>query len=131
MTNNNPIKRAILIDPFTETITEVKMVDTKIQTIYALLGCDVITITSLADGIDMILDDEGLLKDSEKQAYFKFGIASQPFAGKALVIATDEEGDFASLPEKVSVEKISDKVIFFKPSKKTLEESLEIKITPF
>ena len=131
MTNNNPIKRAILIDPFNETITEVKMVDTKLQTIYTLLECRIITITSLANGIDMVLDDEGLLKDSEKQAYFKFGIGSQPFAGKALVIATDDEGDFASLPEKVSVEKINDKVIFFKPSKETLAESLEIKILPF
>lgn len=131
MTNNNPIKRAILIDPFNETITEVKMVDTKLQTIYSLLECRIITITSLANGIDMVLDDEGLLKDSEKQAYFKFGIGSQPFAGKALVIATDDEGDFASLPEKVSVDKINERVIFFKPSKETLEESLEIKIMPF
>jgi len=131
MTNNNPIKRAILIDPFSETITEVKMVDTKIQTIYALLGCEIITITSLAEGIDMVLDDEGLLKDSDKQAYFKFGIGSQPFAGKALVIATDEEGDFASLPEKVSVDKINNRVVFFKPSKKYIEESCQIKITPF
>ena len=131
MTNNNPIKRAILIDPFNETITEVKMVDTKLQTIYTLLECRIITITSLANGIDMVLDDEGLLKDSESQAYFKFGIGSQPFAGKALVIATDDEGDFASLPEKVSVDKINDKVIFFKPSKETLAESLEIKILPF
>lgn len=131
MTNKNPIKRAILIDPFNETITEVKMVDTKIQTIYALLGCELITITSLAEGIDMVLDDEGLLKDSEKQAYFKFGIGSQPFAGKALVIATDEEGDFASLPEKVSVEKINDKVIFFKPSKEYIDKSCQIKITSF
>jgi hypothetical protein len=128
---NNPIKRAILIDPFTETITEVKMVDTKLQTIYTLLECRIITITSLAEGIDMVLDDEGLLKDRENQAYFKFGIASQPFAGKALIVATDDEGDFASLPEKVSVDKINDRVIFFKPSKETLEESLEIKIMPF
>jgi hypothetical protein len=131
MINNNTIKRAILIDPFTQTITEVKMVDTKLQTIYALIGCDLITITSLAEGIDMILDDEGLLKDRENQAYFKFGITSQPFAGKALIVATDGEGDFASLPEEVSVEKINERVIFFKPSKETLEESLEIKIMPF
>ena len=131
MTNNNPIKRAILIDPFNETITEVKMVDTKLQTIYTLLECRIITITSLANGIDMVLDDEGLLKDSESQAYFKFGIGSQPFAGKALIISTDDQGDFASLPEKVSVDKINDRVIFFKPSKETLEESLEIKIMPF
>jgi hypothetical protein len=107
------------------------MVDTKLQTIYALIGCELITITSLAEGIDMILDDEGLLKDSENQAYFKFGIGSQPFAGKALIVATDDEGDFASLPEEVSVEKISDKVIFFKPSKEYIEESCQIKIMPF
>ena len=131
MINNNPIKRAILIDPFNETITEVKMVDTKLQTIYALIGCDLITITSLAEGIDMILDDEGLLKDSENQAYFKFGIGSQPFAGKALIISTDGEGDFASLPEEVSVDKINHKVIFFKPSEEYLEKSREIKILPF
>ena len=131
MINNNPIKRAILIDPFNETITEVKMVDTKLQTIYALIGCDLITITSLAEGVDMILDDEGLLKDSENQAYFKFGIGSQPFAGKALIISTDGEGDFASLPEEVSVEKINERVIFFQPSEKYLEKSREIKITSF
>jgi hypothetical protein len=125
------ITRAILIDPFTQTITEVKMVDIKLQTIYTLLECSIITITSLANGIDMVLDDEGLLKDSENQAYFKFGIGSQPFAGKALVIATDDEGDFASLPEKVSVDKINERVIFFKPSKETLAESLEIKILSF
>ena len=55
--------RAILIDPFTETVSNVTLVDTKLQTIYNLLGCDLITITS-AFGADMVLDDEGLLKDS-------------------------------------------------------------------
>ena len=131
MTNKNPIKRAILIDPFNETITEVKMVDTKIQTIYALLGCEIFTIVNLANKIDMLLDDEGLLKDSDKQAYFKFGISSPPFAGKALIVATDDEGDFASLPEEVSVDKINERVIFFKPSEEYLEKSREIKILPF
>ena len=131
MTNKNPIKRAILIDPFNETITEVKMVDTKIQTIYALLGCEIFTIVNLANKIDMLLDDEGLLKDSDKQAYFKFGISSQPFAGKALIVATDDEGDFASSPEEVSVDKINERVIFFKPSEEYLEKFREIKILPF
>ena len=120
--------KAILIDPFTETVMDVTMVDTKLQTIYALLGCNLITITNLQDGVDMVLDDEGLLKDKESQAYFKFGLHSQPFAGKALVISTDDEGDFASLPKKVSIDKINDQVIFFKPSQETLDESLEIKV---
>ena len=108
--------KAILIDPFTETVSNVTLVDTKLQTIYNLLGCDLITITS-AFGADMILDDEGLLKDSTSQRYFKIGIDSQPYAGKALLVGSDEEGNFASLPENLTTEKVFEKVIFFKPSK--------------
>jgi hypothetical protein len=125
-----PIK-AILIDPFTETVSQVTLVDTKLQTLKNLIECEIITMAGLADGVDMILDDEGLLKDSESQAYFKFGIDSQPFAGKALIVGTDDEGETVSVPENVTSEKVFERVIFFKPSKKYLEESLEIKITPF
>ena len=122
--------RAILIDPFTETVSQVTLVDTKLKTIYNLLGCDLITITS-AFGADMVLDDEGLLKDSTSQRYFKIGINSQPYAGKALLVGSDEEGNFASLPENLTTEKVFEKVIFFKPSENHLEESREIKFIPF
>lgn len=122
--------RAILIDPFTETVSQVTLVDTKLQTLRSLIECNIITIAGLADGVDMILDDEGLLKDSKSQAYFKIGIGSQPFAGKALVIGTDEEGNTVSLPENVTTEKVFERVIFFKPSEKYLDESKEIKVLP-
>jgi len=127
----NIMIRAILIDPFTETVSQVTLVDTKLQTYYNLLGCSLITMAGLADGVDMILDDEGLLKDSNSQAYFKIGIGSQPFAGKALVVGTDEEGNTVSLPENVTTEKVFERVIFFKPSQKYIDESCEIKFTPF
>ena len=122
--------RAILIDPFTETVSQVTLVDTKLQTIYSLLGCDLITITS-AFGADMVLDDEGLLKDSVSQRYFKIGIDSQPYAGKALLVGSDAEGNFASLQKDITTEEVFEKVIFFKPSKNHLEESKEIKFIPF
>lgn len=128
--------RAILIDPFTETIIEVTMVDTKLQTIKNLIDCEIITVAGIGTsnqyrGIDLILDDEGLLKDSEHQAYFKYGIQSQPYAGKALMVATDDEGETVSLPEIITVEKVSEKVIFFKPSQKTLDESTKMTFTAF
>ena len=128
--------RAILIDPFTETIMEVMMVDTKLQTIKNLIDCEIITVAGIGTsnqyrGIDLILDDEGLLKDSEHQAYFKYGIQSQPYAGKALMVATDDEGETVSLPEIITVEKVSEKVIFFKPSQKTLDESTKMTFTAF
>jgi len=122
--------RAILIDPFTETVSQVTLVDTKLQTIYSLLGCDLITITS-AFGANMVLDDEGLLKDSESQRYFKVGIDSQPYAGKALLVGATPDGDFDSLHEEITTEKVFEKIIFFKPSEKYLEESKEIKFIPF
>ena len=63
--------RAILIDPFTETIMDVTMVDTKLQTIKNLIDCEIITVAGIGTsnqyrGIDLILDDEGLLKDKDK-----------------------------------------------------------------
>jgi hypothetical protein len=128
--------RAILIDPFTETVMDVTMVDTKLQTIKNLIDCEIITVAGIGTsnqyrGIDLILDDEGLLKDSNHQAYFKYGIQSQPYAGKALMIATDDEGETVSLPESITVEKVSEKVIFFKPSQKTLDESTKMTFTAF
>lgn len=123
--------KAILIDPFTETVSNVTLVDTKLETYYNLLGCSLITMAGLADGVDMILDDEGLLKDSKSQAYFKIGIGSQPFAGKALIVGTDEEGNTVSVPENITTEKVFERVIFFKPSEKYLDESKEIRFLPF
>ena len=123
--------KGILIDPFNETVMNVTLVDTKLQTVYSLLGCHLINITNLQDGVDMVLDDEGLLKDKDSQAYFKFGLHSQPFAGKALVIGTNDEGDFSSLPKEVSIDKINNQVIFFKPSQETLDESTQMTFTSF
>ena len=128
--------RAILINPFNETIIDVTMVDTKLQTIKNLIDCEIITVAGIGTsnqyrGIDLILDDEGLLKDSEHQAYFKYGIQSNPYAGKALMIATDDEGETVSLPEIITVEKVSEKVIFFKPSQNTLDESTKMTFTAF
>ena len=123
--------RAILIDPFTETVSQVILADTKLQTLRTLINCEIITMTGLADGVDMILDDEGLLKDSNSQGYFKLGIGSQPFAGKALIVGTNEEGETVSLHENITTEKVFERVIFFKPSKKYLDESCEMKVMPF
>jgi hypothetical protein len=47
-----------------------------------------------------------------------------------LIVGTNEEGETVSLPENVTTEKVFERVIFFKPSKKYLDESLEIKVLP-
>jgi len=82
--------RAILIDPFTKTITEVEYSGDYKQ-IYKLINCDTFTVSCLSDADDLFLDDEGLLKDNR---YFTWN--GHPFAGKGLILAHDDEGDTIS-----------------------------------
>jgi len=124
--------RAILIDPFAESVTEVNT-STGIDALYNMLDCTCITITGISlgrKGLDMILDDEGLLKDPEQQRYFKYKLFSQPFAGRALLTSTDKEGNTISVPHDVYPEHIARDVIWYKPSRRELQKSLDWKIMP-
>lgn len=83
--------RAILIDPFTRTVSDIDT-DAGLDDLYNILQCDMITVIPVSPGHAMILDDEGLLKDRDTQAYFELRGVPQPFAGRALIVA-DEEGE--------------------------------------
>lgn len=83
--------RAILIDPFTRTISDVET-DASLDDMYRLLDVDLITVIQVGGGHAMILDDEGLLKEKESQAYFMLRGMEQPLAGKAMILA-DEYGE--------------------------------------
>jgi hypothetical protein len=125
--------RALLVDPFAEKVTEVK-IGTDLQELYSTLGCELITITRLGvgkDALDMILDDEGLLKDPSNQRYFKYKLFSQPFAGRALLVTSDKQGNTTSVPDHILPYHIEKDIIWYKPQQQELEESLEFKITTF
>ncbi|NBW21397.1 MAG: DUF3846 domain-containing protein [Caulobacteraceae bacterium] len=124
--------RAILIDPFARKVSEIKLVN-ELEEIYKTLGCDLITITGLRFGgkqLDLILDDEGLLKDRENQRYFKYKLFSQPFAGKGLLVGSDKEGNCASIPDDVYSEQVDRDIIWFNPSDDELDATLEWKVLP-
>jgi len=83
--------KAILINPFTRSITEVEY-NGDFNEIYKLIGCDTFTIapiTHRGDGI--FIDDEGLFKFN--QAFFKHDGYPQPLAGCGLIMGCDEEGE--------------------------------------
>lgn len=124
--------RVILIDPFAEQVKEVEMPN-DLQSMYAALECELITITSLTCknySMDMILDDEGLLKSPDTQKYFKYKLFSQPFAGRALLTSSDRDGNCSSLPEQVQVQDIEKDIIWYKPSQQELDSTMEIKVMP-
>ena len=84
--------RAILIDPFTQTIEEVDY-SGDYKDIYGLIECDLFTTVYLPNTSDdtMFVDDEGLYVENQK--FFKIDGFEQPLAGRGLLLGTDEEGE--------------------------------------
>ena len=83
--------RAILIDPFTRTITDVEY-SGDYKDIYKLIDCDTFTVATINNRDDGIfVDDEGLFKPG--QAFFWHDGYPQPLAGRGLVLGCNEEGE--------------------------------------
>jgi hypothetical protein len=84
--------RAILIDPFTQTIEEVDY-SGDYKDIYGLIECDLFTTVYLPNTSDdtLFVDDEGLYV--ENQRFFKIDGFEQPLAGCGLLLGTDKEGE--------------------------------------
>ena len=100
--------RGILIDPFKRTVNDVET-DSSLDEIYSLLCIDMITAVAFDREHVMFLDDEGLLKNKDEQAYFQLKGADQPFAGRGLIFADDYGENRAAT---VSLEKVRDSVTF-------------------
>jgi hypothetical protein len=100
--------RAILIDPFTRTVSEVET-SAELLDMYDLLQVDCITVVRVDPGHAMILDDEGLLKSKDVQTYFRLKGGHQPFAGRAMILG-DKYGD--NRDASLSLEEVKDAVVF-------------------
>lgn len=87
--------RAILIDPFTETISEVEY-DGIYRSIYRLLShpeqpVDTFTVVRISAEDTIFVDDNGLL--NEPTHFFEYYGYPQPLAGKGLILGVDDEGE--------------------------------------
>lgn len=86
---------AYLIDPFTQTITQVEY-SGDYQEIYKLTDCDTFTCVGINEfGDTVFVDDEGLI-NGKQQEFFMIANYPDPLAGKGLVLGTDDEGDSVS-----------------------------------
>lgn len=103
--------KAILIDPETQTITEVEY-SGNYKDIYKLTGCDCFTVVGIEDGNGIFVDDEGLFNDP--RYFFLYNGYDQPLAGKGLILGTNEEGD--SVDCTLTVDYIREKVKFIELS---------------
>ena len=80
--------RAILINPFDQTIKETEYTG-DYREIYDLVSCRTFDCVRLTIENDMYLDDEGLLIDNQRS----FSIKDRNYAGKALLLSHDDEGE--------------------------------------
>lgn len=119
--------RAILIDPFTRTVSDI---DTAagLDDLYDILQVDLITVMQVGASHAMILDDEGLLKDSSEQEYFQLKGMDQPLAGRGLILA-DEYGE--NRPATLTLKEVADKVVWLRNKDVDPEEWLGWTITAF
>jgi len=100
--------RAILIDPFTRTVSDIDT-DAGLDDLYRILDVDLITVLRVGAGHAMILDDEGLMKNKIEQEYFQFEGMDQPLAGRGLILA-DEYGE--NRPATLTLEQVEEKVVW-------------------
>jgi hypothetical protein len=87
--------KAILIDPFNKTVTEVEH-NGNYKHIYELLShethpVDCFTAVGIDNGDTIFVDDEGLFK--EPTEFFVYLGYDQPLAGKGLVLGCNDDGD--------------------------------------
>lgn len=86
--------KAILIDGFNKTVTELKLDDKKDmldQWYHALKANMIETAHYITDQDSILVDEEGLLKPCDY--FFTYKGAHQPFAGNGLVVGVDEDGE--------------------------------------
>lgn len=90
---------AILIDPFNAVIRPVSFDRGSLPAIYTLLDCDLIDIVRLSIGLELVIDDEGLLRADGAT----FEIDGRVIYGKALLVGpADSEGNMTSVDMRLA-----------------------------
>jgi hypothetical protein len=97
------------IDAFNETITEVEYNGDYTQIYPHLNGARAFDVARLYANHDVAyVDDEGLYR--ENQSFWVHRNYTQPLAGDALILGTDEEGE--SISPKTTIEQLRNDIVF-------------------
>lgn len=99
--------KAILINPFDQTITEVDYSGDYKQ-INQLIGAEYFDVASIGGRDGIFVDDEGLL--NAPTHFFEHADYHSPLAGKGLILGCNSEGN--SVDCNTTVEEVKAKVTF-------------------
>lgn len=108
--------KAILIDPYTQSVTSVEVdSDNTLKSIYNLLDVQLIEVGHYFPNGDVLyVDEEGLL-NMNKEEVRGFRLVGNPvnFVGKGLIVGTSDEGSTVSAKTKVAdIEPIARHLIY-------------------
>ena len=101
--------KAILINPFDKTVTEVQLTS-DFRDIQKAIKAEWFTTVRISRRDYIYVDDEGLLKDLSTQAFFIHTNYPQPLAGIGCVLGCDEEGE--SMDTTLTLEQVKRAVVF-------------------
>lgn len=102
--------RAILIDPYTCTITETTIGQNLLSECYATLECELIEFAYMSD-CSIIVDEEGLYR---QRRYFMF--QGQILAGRGLVVGRNPDDEGECTGTKLTVEEVEARVRWGNPN---------------
>lgn len=125
MTATTPIKGLLITAGQTRDIT----IDSKdtVTAIAEAIGCDIFTVVGLQDGIDVYVDDEGLINGSSLNLALtivahRLGCPAVLF-GNGLVVSIDDDGETVSLTEQQRATVLE--VMQSKPDAETIDRLCE------
>jgi hypothetical protein len=99
--------KAILIDPFEQTVKEVDY-SGDFRDIYKLIDAECFDCARIKGTDGIFVDDEGLL--NAPTHFFEHSEYPSPLAGKGLIVGCDEEGESADC--KTTLDEVKAKVTF-------------------
>lgn len=106
--------RAILIDPFSRTVSETTLPLANdpghLTAFYNTIQCGTVERVTLGGGVDGWIDEEGMLCNWDDQRFFSLiayvGEPSPPFAGRMILTCSTPDGDTASLHPAITTQAV-------------------------
>lgn len=101
--------RTIIIDAVNKTIREDETDKIGLDYLYKSIGCEVVEVVNLKDGVDLYVDEEGLLKPQEHFFYYKG--THQPMAGNGVICGFNME-DGEAIGTDLPLKEVLESVLF-------------------
>ena len=102
--------KGILIDVYNKKVEEIEFENT-LSKYYEIIKCDLVTTTPFDVNDDLIVDDEGLLKNPDR--FFSFNDMREPqYAGNGIIVGFNDKGEWIS--HSVNLKAVQKSVVFFR-----------------